>query len=94
MTTTTLKLSDTLKSRIARAAESVGKTPHAFMVEALEAQTELMERRHEFVKAAREAEQEVAQYGLVYDADEVFSYLRAKLEGRSVERPTPVKLNP
>jgi len=91
-TTTTLKLPDALKFRITNAAEYVGKTPHAFMLEALQAQTELAERRREFVDAAKQAEQEVAQYGLVYDADEVFSYLRAKLEGRAAEHPAPVKL--
>jgi len=90
--TTTLKLPEPLKSRIVHAAEYAGKTPHAFMLEALQAQTELAERRREFVGAALLAEQEVAQYGLVYDADEVFSYLRAKLEGRDAEHPTPVKL--
>jgi predicted transcriptional regulator len=90
--TTTLKLPDALKSRIASAAEYAGKTPHAYMLEALQAQTELAERRREFVDAAKLAEQEVAQYGLVYDADEVFSYLRAKLEGKAAERPAPVKL--
>jgi len=31
------------------------------------------ERRREFVASAIAAEEEVAQYGLVYDADEVFS---------------------
>lgn len=90
--TTTLKLPDALKTRIAQVADAAGKTPHAFMVEALQAQTELAERRREFVNAAILAEQEVAQYGLVYDADEVFSYMRAKLEGRAMEYPTPVKL--
>ena len=90
--TTTLKLPDALKSRIASAAEFTGKTPHAFMLEALQAQTELAERRREFVAAAKQAELEVAQYGLVYDADEVFSYLRATLEGQPAEHPAPVKL--
>ena len=40
-TTTTLKLPEELKSRIATLAESAGKTPHAFMVEALEAEQEV-----------------------------------------------------
>jgi len=90
--TTTLKLPDSLKTRIANAAEAAGITFHTFMVEALHVQTELAEKRREFVNAAILAEQEVAQYGLVYDADEVFSYMRAKLEGRTVESPTPAKL--
>jgi len=90
--TTTLKLPDDLKARIAVAAEQTGKTPHAFMVEALQMQTELAERRREFVQSALLAEQEVAQYGLVYDADEVFSYLRDRLAGRPAQEPKPVKL--
>lgn len=90
--TTTLKLPDALKSRITRIAEAAGKTPHAFMVEALLAQTELAERRREFVESAKLARQEVAEYGLVYDADEVFSYLQDRLEGKLVKRPSPTKL--
>jgi hypothetical protein len=39
--TTTLKLPDDLKARIAVVAEQTGKTPHAFMVEALQRQTKL-----------------------------------------------------
>lgn len=42
--TATLKLSDKLKARIASAAQQTGKTSHAFIVEALELQTELAER--------------------------------------------------
>jgi predicted transcriptional regulator len=85
--TTTLKLPDDLKQRIADAAAAAGKTPHAFMVEAIEQQTQLAERRKAFIGSALVAEQEVAQYGLVYDGDEVLSYLKARLEGRKAMRP-------
>jgi predicted transcriptional regulator len=84
---TTLKLSAELKDRVAEAAEAAGRSPHAFMVEAIEAQTQLAERRREFVASALEAEREVAQFGLVYDGDEVLSYLQAKLSGQPVRRP-------
>lgn len=90
--TTKLKLPVELKRRIASAAEAAGKSPHAFMVEALAAQTALAERRRAFVGAAHVAEQEVAEYGLVYDADEVFSYLQDKLIGKRAKRPKAVKL--
>lgn len=92
MSTTTLKLPDELKERIAAAAADAGKSPHAFMVEALAAQTALAERRRVFVAAAHAAAQEVAQYGLVYDADEVFGYLQAKLKGGRAKRPKAIKL--
>ena len=62
------------------------------MIEAIEAQTALAERRQSFITSALNAEQEVAQYGLVYDADEVFSYIKAKAEGRRSKRPSARKL--
>jgi predicted transcriptional regulator len=89
--TTTLKLPDELKLRVAEAAESAGKSPHAFMLEAIEAQTRLAERRREFVGSALAAEREVAEFGLVHDGDEVLSYLQSLLEGRATRRPRPRK---
>lgn len=88
---TTLKLPQTLKTRIAAVAHELDKTPHAFMVEALAAQTEQAERRQQFVEAALTAEQQVASDGLVHDADDVFAWLRAKVAGESPRRPRPRK---
>ncbi|MCQ9375490.1 hypothetical protein NMQ14_14650 [Methyloversatilis sp. XJ19-13] len=87
--TATLRLSDELKVRIAAAAQQSGKTAHAFMVEALELQTELAERRSAFVADALLAREEVARYGLVVDADEVFDYLKARAEGKAARKPDP-----
>ena len=89
---TTLKLPEELKTRIASAANSAGKAPHAFMIEALSAQTALVERRQAFIAAAGVAEQEVAEYGLVYDADEIFSYIQARLGGKRAKWPKTKKL--
>jgi hypothetical protein len=71
------------------AAQQTGKTAHAFMVEALELQTELAERRSAFVADALLARDEVARYGLVVDADEVFDYLKARAEGKAAPKPDP-----
>ena len=89
---TTLKLPERLKRRIAPLARSVGKTPHGFMVEAIELQTALSERRREVLGDALAAREQVAEYGLVYDGDEVLSYLKARLEGRKPARPSKRKL--
>ena len=91
--TTTLKLPDELKARIVSAAKAANQAPHAFMIEALAAQTALVERRREFIATALAAEQEVAEYGLIYDADEALSYIEAKLNGKSVKRPKAKKLS-
>ena len=90
--TTTLKLPEELKLRIAKLAESAGKTPHAFMVEALEAEAQRSELRRDFVNAALKAEQDVAQYGEVYSMDAVHRYFSDKLAGRSARKPKSVSL--
>ena len=90
--TTTLKLPEELKARIASAAQATGKTPHALMIDALATQMTLFERRQAFIASAIKAEQEVAEYGLVYEADEVFNYLQAKLDGKKTKWPKAKKL--
>ena len=90
MSTTTLKIPEALKARIADAAEQAGKTAHAFMVGALEAETRRAEMRHEFVNAALKAEQDVAKYGEVYSMDAVHRFFSDKLSGKVVKRPKPV----
>jgi predicted transcriptional regulator len=89
---TTLKLPENLKKRIAPLANSAGKTPHAWMVEALETQAVLAEKRKMFVAAAVAAQKEVEKSGLVYAADDVFAYLKDKLAGKRPKRPKSVRL--
>jgi predicted transcriptional regulator len=90
--TTTLKLPEELKARIASAAQASGKTSHAFMLDALSIQTTLSEHRQAFIASAMKAEQEVADYGLVYEADEIFGYLQAKVDGKQAKWPKAKKL--
>lgn len=63
MPTTTLKLPEELKERIAAVAVDAGGTPRPFMAKAL------AERRRTFANVAMTAEQEVADYGLVCKCD-------------------------
>ncbi|MBI3480600.1 MAG: hypothetical protein HY016_09650 [Nitrosomonadales bacterium] len=90
--TTTLKLPEELKARIASAAQASGKTSHALMIDALSTQMTLFERRQDFIASAMKAEQEVADCGLVYEADEVFDYLQRKLDGKKARWPKARKL--
>lgn len=89
--TTTLKLPENLKKRIAPLAESAGKTPHAWMVEALEVHAALAEKRRAFVADALAAEKEVMKTGLAYRAEDVHRYIRARATGKKPPRPKPVK---
>ncbi len=86
---TTLKLSRTLKTRIAKVAKKTGQTPHAFMVEALERQTRREERMEEFVTEALEADREIEEGGEVYAAADVHGWLARLAAGEKVTRPKP-----
>jgi len=91
MSTTTLKLPDELKARIAPLAEAEGLTPHAWMVGALAAQAALAERRAALVRAALAAEAEVAASGEVFPMEAVHRYLRDRLVGKVTSRPRPIR---
>lgn len=91
MSTTTLKLPDELKARIAPLAEAQGVTPHAWMVAALATQAELAERRAALVRDALAAEAEVEAGGEVYAAEAVHAYLRERLAGKAASRPRVIR---
>ena len=88
---TTLKLPEQLKKRLAPLAKSAGKTPHAWMIEALESQATLAEKRRAFIDDARAADKEVEETGVVYRAEDVHRYIRARAAGKKRARPKPAK---
>lgn len=90
--TTTLKLPEQLKTRIAPLAEAEGKSPHAWMIEALEERVTKSEAYAAFVAEALQADREMTETGLGYAMEDVHEYLLAKLEGKAVKRPNPVKI--
>lgn len=87
MPPTTLKLSPELRARIRAVADKTGLTPHAFMVAAIERETELAERRRGFIAEALEARADVARTGLAIDARELHKYLKARAAGERSARP-------
>lgn len=89
---TTVKLPPSLKRRVKPLARAAGLTPHAWMVEALADQVERAEQRALFVAEAVASRRQVEDTGLAYEADAVFDYLRARVRGKKVARPRPVKV--
>lgn len=87
MSTTSLKLPDSLKQRAAAAARARGVSPHAFMVDAIEQAATLAEQRDRFLEEAQAARVETLASGEGYDADEVHAYLAARVEGKQPARP-------
>ncbi len=89
MSTTSLKLNDALKQRAAAAAQLNGLTPHAFMVQAIELATQASEHRASFISEAKVARENMRSTGKGYDADEVHTYLKARVAGQDVVKPRP-----
>ncbi len=90
-TSTTLKLPENLKQRVGPLAKSVGKTPHAWMIEAIEVQASLAEKRGDFVADALASEKDVKRSGKAYRLEDVRSYMRNLAQGRKTKRPKPLK---
>jgi predicted transcriptional regulator len=89
--TTTLKLAEGLKARIAPLAAAAGKTTHAWMVEALEAQVALAEMREAFIAEAHAAAEAIDRGGALYAAEDVRAYILGLADGRAGKRPAPLK---
>lgn len=85
--TTTLKLPEDLKARIAPLAYSADKTPHAWMIEALEAQARLTETRLSFVNDALTSAAEVDAGGALYAMQDVHEYILKKAAGKPAKHP-------
>ena len=90
-TTTTLKLPAPLKARIAPLAEAAGKTSHAWMVEALEAQAALAEMREAFIAEAEASAAEIDAGAPLYAAEDVHAYIVARARGEPARRPKAVR---
>lgn len=88
--TTTLKLPEALKVRIASAAQATGKSAHAFMIEALEAQAHLAEMRQSFINDAIASAAEVDAGGALYAMEDVQEYILARTAGKPAKRPKPI----
>lgn len=88
--TTTLKLPEELKVRIASAAQATGKSAHAFMIEALEAQAHLAEMRQSFINDAIASAAEVDAGGALYAMEDVQEYILTRTAGKPAKRPKSI----
>lgn len=87
--TTTLKLPEKLKARIARLARQSGQTPHSFMVKTLEREASREEKMREFVREALASKADVEAGGAVYRAEDVHAWLERLAKGEKPPRPAP-----
>lgn len=92
MSTTTIRLPDDLKARVARAAERAGTTSHAFIVEAIAAKADAEERRNEFHALGEQRYAEFLRTGKSIPWEEMRQYLLRQLAGDDVPPPVARKL--
>ena len=92
MSTTTIRLPEELKTRVAKAAERVGKTPHAFILDAIAEKTGLEEQREQFYSEAEARFAQLTASGESISWAEMRSCLEDRIAGGKAPLPNPRKL--
>jgi predicted transcriptional regulator len=90
--TTSLKLPDELKDKVATLAEGVAQTPHAYMVEAIAERVARDERRREFLDDGNRALRNFKRTGIAYTFADVEKYMLEKAAGKNPRKPKPIKV--
>lgn len=92
MSTTTIRLPDELKERVAKAAAAAGVSPHGFIVEAVAAKAAEAEARQAFEALARQRLEEFERSGKAIALADMRRYMQDKAAGRATTRPKSRKL--
>ena len=91
MSTTTIRIEDDLKARIAVAAERAGKTAHAYIVDAIAQSVEQAELDDEFHRVADARWAKVLASGKTVPWDAARTYLEARSRGERARKPVARK---
>jgi len=91
MSTTSIRLEEELKARIACAAARAGKSPHAFILDALAATVERSEMDEELHRLADKRWATLQRTGESVAWDDAKAYLRARAAGKKMPRPAARK---
>ena len=79
--TTTIRLDDELRTRVAAAAKRAGKSSHAFIVEAIAQTVEQAELKSQFHREADARWLKILDQGKTVPWDEMRNYLTARASG-------------
>ena len=93
MQTTTIRLDDSMKERIAAAADQAGKSAHAFILDAIAQTVEQVELDSEFNDIADERWKGILACGKTVSWEDAKAYLAAKSGGESPSKPTARNVN-
>jgi predicted transcriptional regulator len=92
MTTTTIRIEDDLRARVAAAAERAGKTAHAFMLDAIAQTVEQVELDEEFHRVTDTRWAKLLTTGKTVAWVDAKAYLEARARGERPRRPAARKL--
>lgn len=92
MTTTTIRLPEDLKERVAAAADRAGTTAHSFILSAIAEKAELAERQAEFHDVAEQRYAAIVASGKTISWNDMRSHLEDRLAGKASLRPRAGKL--
>jgi uncharacterized protein (DUF1778 family) len=87
MSTTTIRIEEQLKERLAAAAQLSGKTPHAFILDAIAQTVEQVEIDAQFDRLAEERWARVLATGNTVPWEAAKAYLQARARGERARRP-------
>ena len=90
-TTTTIRLPEELKARIASAAERAGKTTHSFILEAIAEKAEIEELRSDFDAEANARFARIVESGKTIPWADARRYLEDRMSGKQAKRPSVKK---
>lgn len=92
MPTTTIRLPEDLKARVAAAAKRAGTTPHGFILDAIAEKAEQAEHRAGFDAVAEDRYARIVATGETIPWREMRDYLEGRIAGNSERRPAARKL--
>ena len=90
--TTTIRIDEDLKARVAEAAERAGKTMHAFIVDAIAQTVEQAEEDAALQRIADERWANILAGGKTVQWDDAKGWLEARADGARARRPVARKL--
>jgi len=92
MPTTTIRLPEALKARVATAAKRAGKSVHSYLLDAIADKTAQDERRTDFDQEAEARYSNLASSGNGIGWDDMRRYLRDRAQGKKATPPVARKL--
>lgn len=93
MSTTTIRIADDLKTRVAAVAQASGLTAHGFILQAIEQQTAQAEAQAQFERLADQRWKRFQRTGMAITFEEARQYMLDLAAGKKVARPRARKID-